>query len=103
MSTINIDFQRFHIENPNIYALFQKEVFRAIKAGRTRISARTVMEFIRWSIYVETTDEAGYKINNNHIPFYARMFMKDHPEHRSLFELRGAIVPPEPVQGNLFV
>ncbi len=100
MSTINIDFQRFHIENPNIYALFQKEVFRAIKAGRTRISARTVMEFIRWGIYVETTDEAGYKINNNHIPFYARMFINDHPEHEKLFDLRGQVTKYEPKQGQ---
>lgn len=95
-------FQKFHSDNPLIYALFNKEVFRAIGNGKKKLSARTIIEFIRWNIFVETVDDRDYKINNNHIAYYARLFMKEHPEHEGLFELRSIAYEIEPVQGAFF-
>ncbi len=99
----NLNFHEFHRTNPNIFASFQDQVFKAIKSGKKKLSARTIIEFIRWNLFIETEDDSAYKINNNYIPYYARMFMKDHPEHGGIFELRGdAALDFEPVQGKFF-
>lgn len=101
----NIDFLKFHKTNPHIFALFQREVFKAINAGKNKLSARTIIEFIRWNFFIEIEDNSDiiYKINNNYIPYYARMFMKNHPEYEEIFELRGdAVLDFEPVQGEFF-
>ena len=84
-------FDRFHAENPHVYQLFKRFTFEAIKSGRERFSARTVIHRIRWYTTVETEDPQGFKINNNWSPFYARMFVRDHPGHDSFFEVRTAI------------
>ncbi len=95
------EFNKFHKDNPQIYALFQQEVFKAIRSGKKKLSARTIIEFIRWNIFLKTVNDEDYKINNNHIAYYARMFMNDHPEHEGIFELR-TIANAEPVQGEFF-
>lgn len=82
-----MEFVVFHAENPQVYALFKKFAFQAINAGRTRFSARMILERIRWYSQVETTDPK-FKLNDHHTPYYARLFMRDHPEHGELFELR---------------
>lgn len=83
-----LDFARFHTENPYVYDLFKRFAFEAIKAGRTRLAARLIGERIRWecSVVVSSADE--FKLNNNHLPYYARLFAEDHPEYSSFFEFR---------------
>ncbi len=101
MKNTQPEFNKFHRHNPHIYALFQKEVFRAIRSGKKKLSARSIIEFIRWYIFIETEDDTDYKINNNHIPYYARLFMQEHPEYGEMFELRNAN-EFEPVQSKMF-
>ena len=82
-------FDRFNTENPHVYILFCRFTLQAITAGRSRYSARMIVERIRWHTTVETTGD-DYRINGNHVPFYARLFEREHPEHRGLFERRRA-------------
>ena len=81
-------FEAFHAENPHVYKLFKRFAFRVIAAGRRRYSARTIWHRMRWHADFETTDDE-YKLNNNHSPYYGRLFMADHPEHDGLFATRG--------------
>lgn len=83
-------FERFHAENPHIYERFCFYTMQAIKAGRTRYSARTIIERIRWHTSIESNDP-DFKINDHCCPFYSRLFEQDHPRHRGFFEKRRAL------------
>ena len=85
------DFEAFHAENPDVWQLFERFTIEAIHAGRKRFSAYTVAERIRWYTSVETRDPTGFKLNNNWIPFYARLFHECYPAHAGFFELREAV------------
>ncbi len=83
------EFRAYHTNNPAVYELFEGYALDVIERGRTRFSARTIFERIRWYTNIETTGTC-YKINDHWVPFYARLFMKDHPEHKGFFQLRPA-------------
>ena len=80
-------FFKFHESNPFVYQIFCKRTIQMIQAGRRHYSARAIIEVVRWDIDVQTSAEE-FKINNNHIPFYARMFMTAYPEHDGFFRTR---------------
>ena len=80
-------FAKFHAENPHIYELFKRFAWEAIRAGRRKFSARMIFHRMRWYTNVETNDP-NFKINNNHSPYYARMWMVDHPEYPGFFNIR---------------
>ena len=80
-------FRDYHAENPHVYELIKKFTFEMIKAGRTRYSMMGVFHRIRWYTDIETRGEP-FKIGQNHFPYSARMFMRDHPEHDGFFKTR---------------
>ena len=85
-------FEEFHAANPSVWDLFERFTLRALEAraragDSKRIGARFVWERMRWFIRFETTD-VDFKLNDHYPPFYARMFMKAHPEHGVVFETR---------------
>jgi hypothetical protein len=80
-------FRGFHRDNPKVWELFRKFAFQAIESGRPRYGANSVIERIRWHTNIETNDPE-FKINNNHAPYYARMFMEVYPEHDEFFITR---------------
>lgn len=77
----------FHQENPHVYELFKRFTLEAIKSGRAHYSVNAIFERIRWYTDIETKNDP-FKINNNHRPYYARMFMDQHPEHEGFFRIR---------------
>jgi len=77
----------FHEENPAVYDLIKHFAMIAIKSGRAHYGINSVIERVRWHTTVETGG-ASYKINNNHAPFYARLFEAEHPEHAGFFRQR---------------
>lgn len=85
--TLEEQFLAFHKANPHVYRLFCEYAEKAIRAGRTRYSARTIWHVMRWHADFETTEDE-FKLNDHHTPFYARMWTRDHPHHPELFELR---------------
>lgn len=100
MRDIKEAFEIFHRDNPQVYELFRRFTFQAIDAGRKDFGAKAVVERIRWSSMVETTGDI-YKINNNFVSFYARMFMENHPEHQGLFETRRSKADKGAEDGNI--
>lgn len=80
-------FATFHAANPHVYVLFTRFTRDVIRAGFVNFSARAVFHRIRWYTNIETSDP-NFKLNNNHSPYYARMWMLDNPEHPEFFRTR---------------
>ncbi len=84
--TLAETFAEWHEKNPHVYALFVRFALQAAER-RPYFSARTVLHRIRWHTTVETVGD-DYKVSNNWSPFFARMFERDHPEHKGFFRMR---------------
>lgn len=81
-------FFRYHHKNPDVLELFEKFTFELIAAGHEKGSTAMIIERIRWETRInpEYRDRDEFKISNNHKPFYARVFMKLHPEYDGFFD-----------------
>lgn len=86
-NTWKAKFEDFHAANPLVYELVKKYTHDVIATGRQSFSMTSIFERIRWYTNIETTGEE-FKINQNYIPYYSRMFMADHPKHDGFFSIR---------------
>ena len=83
--------EAFHDQNPEFYKRFESLALAAWRAGRKRTGAFMIFNVIRWEQHISTDDDASeWKVNNNYAPWYAREFLRQHPECDGLFELRRA-------------
>ena len=82
-------FDRYHRENPQVYAKLRQYALEAKAAGRTHVGIKMLYERVRWFSTVESKAEP-FKLNNNWHSFYARLLMAQEPELAGLFELRKA-------------
>lgn len=80
-------FTVFNEENPQIYAAFSMEALKAIKMGKNKISAKLIIEHIRWNTFLTSNDD-HFKINNNYVSYYARLFVKKNPMFSDVFNFR---------------
>lgn len=85
--SIRAGFVEFHALNPHIYDAFENHVFKAIRKGIKKVSAKLIVNLIRWETIMQTTDE-NFKINDAYQSYYARLFVGKHPEFKSMFEFR---------------
>jgi hypothetical protein len=81
-------FEDFHLKHPHVYLYFERFALELVKKGHKKLGAKMIMERIRWEIFTESKDDAGFKINNDFVAHYARMFIKNHPDQKELFEFR---------------
>ena len=86
--TIADKFAAFHDAYPNVYVLFERFSLQLLMSGHKKIGAKMIMERVRWECATGSNDETGYKINNNYIAHYARLFIKRNPEYKECFETR---------------
>lgn len=77
----------WHKENPHVYELFERFSKEAINKGHTRLSAWLIINRIRWETMVETSGD-DFKISNDYIAYYARLFMAYNPEHEGFFRTK---------------
>ena len=86
--TIKEAFNEFHKENPRIYQYF-KNYFMYLhkRKGWQRVSAKLIIERVRWEVLVKTSDPE-FKINNNFTAHYVRLFVKENPQYEKCFEFR---------------
>lgn len=78
----------FHAEHPQVWRLFRQFTQELIDRGFTHYSAKGVFERIRWETAEADTGKSEFKLNNNYSAFYARAFMRLHPEHDGFFRTR---------------
>lgn len=83
------DFKDYIAENPHVYEAFEREALRVIARGYRHYSARTIMEVLRHESAL-TENASVWKINNNQVPYLARLFALCQPAHASLFDFREA-------------
>lgn len=75
--------------NWHIWAAFEIEALRIWNRGRTRYSARTIIEYLRHDSEIrEVPNAAGWKINDHYTPSLSRLFTLMHPDKAGFFERR---------------
>jgi hypothetical protein len=80
-------FNKFNKENPHIYQAFERESLKAIEKGREKISAKLIINWIRWNEFLNSSD-LNFKINDAFTAYYSRLFIKIHPQYSNIFEFR---------------
>ncbi len=79
----------FHEQHPDVWDLFTQFTFDRIHRGFRHYSVNAIFERIRWEVDNAGGDgKAQFKLNNNYRAFYARRFMKMHPQHEGFFRTR---------------
>lgn len=90
VSVIDARFQEFHKNNPVVYGTLVGLVRKAVDSGKNRIGIKMLWEVLRWELWIKTNGtELDFKLNNNYTSRYARLIMKNEPELKGIFELRG--------------
>lgn len=85
--TIREGFEEFNKDNPHIYQEFEKQALMAIDKGRTKISSKLIINWIRWNEYLLSSDK-NFKINDAYQSYYARHFADKHPAYKDVFSFR---------------
>jgi len=84
------NFDQWHADNPMIWKYFEQFSLQALAHGKRRISHWLIINRIRWEVYIVTTGR-DFKISNDYIAFYARLWIKTHPQHADLFKTKRMI------------
>lgn len=96
ISAREIAWREFHATNPQVFRMFERFALEAVRASAARapgsairIGARMVWERMRWETTI-TPIENGvpWRLNDHHVPFFARLFLERHPELGPIFEIR---------------
>lgn len=92
MQVLQVPFEQFHKENPQVYKLFKDIAMELIEAGHQHIGSKMIWEVIRYktSIRKDAPKRGDLKLNNNYTPYYARQFCQEFPQHENKFEFRSA-------------
>ncbi len=78
---------KWHKANPQVYSKFCEYTYDAINSGRKHYSHWAIINRIRWNREIETKGDE-FKISNDYICFYARLFHAKNPEHKDFFKLK---------------
>jgi len=79
-------FKDYDAENQNVYRLFERYSQKMIATGRLKYSAWTIVNLIRWEHDIKNKEP--FKINNDFIALYGRLFIYRNFEHLGFFEFR---------------
>jgi hypothetical protein len=78
----------WHRMNPEVWEKFEEYTLEAIHSGNRRhYSHWAIVNRIRWNREIETQG-GEFKISNDHIAFYARLFHARHPDYDGFFKLK---------------
>jgi hypothetical protein len=90
-------FLAYHAVHPRVYSLFKRFTLEVIDRGFENYSADAIMHRVRWETAITTQPQPGkrlnpdepFKVNNNYVAHYARMFMAEFPRYDGFFRTRG--------------
>lgn len=77
----------YHKDNPHVYEYFDKYSREAIDSGAKKCSPWLIVGRIRWETAI-TTSDTDFKISNDYIAFYSRLFMHENPEYKGFFRTK---------------
>src|SRR3954463_15798477 len=81
---LEAEFLIYHAAHPFVYILVCRFAQEAIDKGYTRYGMGAIWERVRWEVLIHTRsniEAEDFKMPNNHRAYYARLWLKDHPEH----------------------
>jgi hypothetical protein len=78
---------RFHRLNPRVWECFEEMTLDKIAAGQTKLSAWLVVNEIRWEVALPTVG-SEFKISNEMMAYYSRLWRKLHPKHAAVFDIK---------------
>lgn len=82
------EFAEWFMANLHVWRAFCAEAFKVRARGHKRYSARTIIHVLRHHSAVSECSDAGWKINNDHSPYLARMFDLRYPSMAGMWEYR---------------
>jgi hypothetical protein len=85
--TLEQSWKEWHSKNPEFYEMFKGFAFNAINRGYETFSAWLIVNRIRWETMLSTTGD-DYKISNDYIALYSRLFMAEYPEYQGFFKTK---------------
>lgn len=91
-------FLEFHRDNPHVYRALVEAARQYVKlTGHSKCSMDLLMHHARWVLTVETkVADEGWKLNDNHTAFYARLIMAREEDLAGLFDLRKSVADTDP-------
>lgn len=75
--------------NPDIYEMYKKYAFQAIKSKRDYYSSEMIINRVRWETMVR--GKGKFKIANKMKAFYSRLFVLEYPTYKSFFKFKPSI------------
>lgn len=81
-------FIDFHKDNPKVYEYFKKYVKQMIQSGCKKLSSKLIINRIRWEVFIETSGDDPYRINDAFTAHYSRLFIQHYPQYEDMFEFR---------------
>lgn len=88
--TLTESFIEFHRDNPHIYLMFDRFTWEIIERGLSTFSVDALFHRMRWYTDIETSNSEGFKLNNDHTAFYARLWMLNNPTYNRFFKVRAS-------------
>lgn len=85
--SIQARFERFHADNPQVYAMLREYALKDVERGARTCSIDLYVNLIRWRTRMQTRGD-DFKMNNSFRSRYARMLMDNEPTLRDKFEIR---------------
>ena len=85
--TLKQKWWKWHKENPHVYELFERFTREALGRGHLRLSAWLIINRVRWETSIVTTG-GDFKISNDYIAFYSRLFMAENPQYNGFFQIK---------------
>lgn len=79
-------FLAYHKANPDVWKVFETAAKRLINSGIKHYGAKAIMEYVRFHETIER--KAEFDLDNRFTSYYARAFIRKHPEHSGFFEFR---------------
>ena len=83
----------WHKANPHVWKYFERFALEAISNGHNKISHWLIINRIRWEVTIVTTG-SDFKISNDYIAFYARLWQAKYPQYKGLFNTKKMIGEP---------
>lgn len=82
------EFKAYLPDNLHVFEAFEREALKVIARGWKHYSARTILHVLRHHSALAEHGGEGWKLNNNHSPYFARLFDLLYPQHVGLWEMR---------------
>ncbi len=82
------EFEDFHNRNPQVWSQFARLTKAVIQRGHSKLFGRMIWELIRYNSMMQT-DGDPFKLDNDLLPYYTRLFHIEYPQFGKVFETRG--------------